>query len=154
MLDAMRSGKDPILQASRVGTVEQDQRNAETVKAGVKFLHRTKAIDEWRQVVRTLKLEKEVGSTILGRAIRKLIGIKSSREKVVFEVRGELICFFICFFHSGNKHYLAIPCSTLHRTGDIRRPQNQRLPFCTNVSATKPGCSKRASSRRDNSGFG
>ena len=44
MLDAMRSGKDPILQASLVGTVEQDRGNVETVTAGVKFLHRTGAI--------------------------------------------------------------------------------------------------------------
>ena len=76
ILDAIRSGKDPILQASRVGTVEQDQRNVETVTAGVKILHRTGAIDKWRDVVQTLKLEEEVET-------------ERSGKNAVFEVCGE-----------------------------------------------------------------
>ena len=76
MLDAKRSGKDPILQASRVGTVNEGQEIHETRTPGVKFLHRESAIDEWLQVVRALELEGEVGST------------ERQGAEVVFEVRG------------------------------------------------------------------
>ena len=75
MLDAKRSGKDPILQASRAGTVNEGQEIRETRTPGVKFLHRKSAIDEWLQVVRALHLEEEVGST------------ERKGAEVVFEVR-------------------------------------------------------------------
>lgn len=54
MLDAKRSEEDPIRQPFRVKAVDQAQKHLETM-AGMKYLHRTDAMDEWSRVVRALK---------------------------------------------------------------------------------------------------
>lgn len=89
MLEAKRLGKDPILEASRVGTFEQDHNETrETTADGVKFLHRVDAIDEWLRLVQTLNLKNEIGSTAWDVVLRPFTGGKHDEQKGkdVFEV--------------------------------------------------------------------
>lgn len=77
MLAARRSGQNPIQQASLTCLVRHDEARLEVNTTGVKFLHRTDAIEEWSRVVQGLSLEREVRSN------------EGDSEHVVFEVRGE-----------------------------------------------------------------
>lgn len=96
VLDAKRSGKNPILQAYRVVNVEENQEIIEAATVGVKFIHRVDAIDEWRRVVRALKLEKKVEFTSWDFIVRKFKqrgNTERKCKKAVFEVSGEPACY-------------------------------------------------------------
>lgn len=76
MLEAKRTGENPIIQVSCVGSVEENKEKPGAITPGDKILHRADAIQEWGRVVRTLELENEVGLT------------EPNSENLVFEVRG------------------------------------------------------------------
>lgn len=90
MLEAKRSGND-VTRACRLKT-RQSHGDLDTIptNAGQNFMHRAEGINEWSQVLRTLKLGKEVGSSFWGRVVWALKQ-SSNSGKAVFEVRGKLL---------------------------------------------------------------
>lgn len=112
MLDAKRLGKDPVMLASLVGAVDQDQGNVGTTSTRYQFLRRADAINEWYQVVRTLERKERVESGMF----------KSCCAKTVFEVRGEqnivIYGLFIvgCALLLPTRQYLAVLYGILYRT--------------------------------------
>ena len=97
MLDAKRLGEDPILSTSRVPPVRLAQTKLGVSNCRGKFLSKTEAFKEWSRVVRTLRLEQEVGPTLwdtAARAFTRSEDIEGKGEKTVFEVRVEEADYF------------------------------------------------------------
>lgn len=117
MLKAKRSGNN-VIQACRLEDLD-----TVPTSAGHNFIHRAEAINEWSQVLRTLKLGKEVGSTFWGWVVRALKQSGNS-EKAVFEVRGKLQIGFV--LRDWLRKVLSLraflipdPCDTLHSDGNV-----------------------------------